>query len=166
LARLRRAASLGRRRGSLGESTRLAKASCVSNLAVLLVEDREDDVELTLRAFRKAKIANPIIVKENAFATLEYLNDPNEPPPEIILLDINLPGMSGLDLLKRLRQLPKTKRTPVIMMTSSTQDEDVLHAYDDGANSYIRKPINTAEFNDVVGQLGMYWLVTNTPPLT
>jgi CheY-like chemotaxis protein len=136
----------------------------LNDLAVLLVEDRADDIELTLRAFRKAKIANPIVVREDAFTALEYLSDAEEPAPAIILLDINLPGMSGLELLKRIRQTAKTKRIPVIMMTSSSQDEDVIKAYDDGANSYIRKPINTNEFNALVVQLGMYWLATNIPP--
>lgn len=136
----------------------------MNDLAVLLVEDRADDIELTLRAFRKAKIANPIVVREDAFTALEYLSDAEEPAPAIILLDINLPGMSGLELLKRIRQTAKTKRIPVIMMTSSSQDEDVIKAYDDGANSYIRKPINTNEFNALVVQLGMYWLATNIPP--
>ncbi len=135
-----------------------------SDLAVLLVEDRADDIELTLRAFKKGNIANPIVVKEDAVSALAYLTDAEKSAPAIILLDINLPGMSGLELLKRIRQSPKTKRTPVIMMTSSSQDEDVIKAYDDGANSYIRKPINTTEFNALVVQLGMYWLATNIPP--
>ena len=135
-----------------------------SDLAVLLVEDRADDIELTLRAFKKGNIANPIVVKEDAVSALAYLTDAEKSAPAIILLDINLPGMSGLELLNRIRQSPKTKRTPVIMMTSSSQDEDVIKAYDDGANSYIRKPINTTEFNALVVQLGMYWLATNIPP--
>ena len=135
-----------------------------SDLAVLLVEDRADDIELTLRAFKKGNIANPIVVMEDAVSALAYLTDAEKSAPAIILLDINLPGMSGLELLKRIRQSPKTKRTPVIMMTSSSQDEDVIKAYDDGANSYIRKPINTTEFNALVVQLGMYWLATNIPP--
>lgn len=136
---------------------------------ILLVEDNGDDVELTIHAFRKSQIANDIVVVRDGESALEYLfregsyADHAAELPALVLLDLKLPGISGLDVLRRVRQYPATRRLPVVILTTSDDQGDILNSYDLGVNSYIRKPVSFAAFTDVVDQLGLYWLVVNTP---
>ena len=137
---------------------------------ILLVEDNPDDVELTLRAFRTSKILNEIVVASDGVEALDYLlatgshagRDPKL-LPEVVLLDLKLPKISGLDVLKRMRAEEKTRRIPVVVLTSSNEERDILSSYDLGANSFVRKPVDFAEFVEAARQLGLYWLVTNQP---
>ncbi|HUS27654.1 MAG TPA: response regulator [Kofleriaceae bacterium] len=140
---------------------------------ILLVEDNPDDVELTLRAFERTKIANEVIVATDGEEALDYMfasgkfagRDPDA-APTVVLLDLNLPKLTGLDVLKRMRADARTRRLPVVMLTSSTEERDIIASYDLGANSFVRKPVDFAEFLDAARQLGMYWLVLNEPPPT
>jgi len=143
------------------------------NKKVLLVEDNEDDITLTLRAFKKHKVANDIIVKRDGAEALEYLfgNDPNETDqvkelPCLVLLDINLPKISGLEVLQKIRHSEKTKRLPVVILTTSDEQADVQEGYQLGSNSYILKPVDFSVFTYILEQLGLYWLELNTPPPT
>lgn len=131
---------------------------------ILLVEDNPDDEKLTLRAFKKHKIANPVIVAHDGQEAVDYLFDPGKRLPSIVLLDLKLPKIGGLDVLKRLRADPRTELVPVIILTSSNEDSDLVAGYKLGCNSYIRKPVDFDKFVDAVGQLGLYWLVFNEPP--
>jgi two-component system response regulator len=133
---------------------------------ILLVEDREDDVELTLRAFRKSGIGNEVVVVRDGAAALDYLFSAERQSgrlgmPEIVLLDLNLPKISGLDVLKRMRSDERTKRVPVVILTSSGEERDVISSYDLGANSFVQKPVDFAQFIQATNQLGLYWLVLN-----
>lgn len=134
---------------------------------VLLVEDNQDDELLTLRAFRKNNIANDVVVARDGVEALDYLlgtgEHSNNPPPlpEFVLLDLNLPRVSGLEVLKRLREEPRTKFLPIVVLTSSNEEQDLVNSYEHGANSYIRKPVDFDKFIDAVRQLGMFWLVLN-----
>jgi two-component system response regulator len=138
---------------------------------ILLVEDNADDVELTLRAFRKSKILNEIVVVRDGVEALDYLfgtgthagRDPKT-NPEVILLDLKLPKIGGLEVLRRLRAEEQTRRIPVVVLTSSNEERDILTSYDLGANSFVRKPVDFAQFVEAARQLGLYWLVTNEPP--
>jgi CheY-like chemotaxis protein len=138
---------------------------------ILLVEDNPNDVELTLRAFEKNKIANEIVVASDGQEALDYLfatgayadRDPNA-WPEVVLLDLKLPKMHGLDLLRRIRADERTKRLPVVILTSSNEEKDLIDSYDLGANSFVRKPVDFAQFADASRQLGLYWLVLNEVP--
>jgi CheY-like chemotaxis protein len=142
----------------------------MENKIILLVEDNPDDVDLTIRAFKKNNIINNIVIKRDGAEALEYLfgtgNQPQEcnPLPAIILLDIKLPKIDGIEVLKRLRANPRTKILPVIILTSSTQEQDVINSYSFGANSYVRKPVDFDQFIEAVRQLGLYWLLLNEPP--
>jgi two-component system, response regulator len=137
---------------------------------ILLVEDNDDDAELALRAFRKSKIKNEILRVRDGVEALEFLSSTgdyaNRPPgmPEVVLLDLNMPRMDGLELLRRLRADPATRMMPVVILTSSAEDQDVLRSYDLGANSYVRKPVNFERFVEAAQNLGLYWLVLNQPP--
>ncbi|HEX3598333.1 MAG TPA: response regulator [Polyangiaceae bacterium] len=133
---------------------------------VVLVEDREDDVELTLRAFTKSGIGNEVVVLRDGAEALEYLLGAERragrlATPEVILLDLNLPKVSGLDVLRRLRADEQMKRVPVVILTSSNEERDIVASYDLGANSFIQKPVDFAQFVDATRQLGLYWLVLN-----
>jgi two-component system response regulator len=138
---------------------------------ILLVEDNPDDVELTLRALRKSKIANDVIVVRDGVEALDYLfatgqyagRDPT-PLPQVVLLDLKLPRLDGLQVLERVRANPKTRLLPVVILTSSTEQRDLVNGYTLGANSYIRKPVDFEQFVDAVHQLGLYWLVLNERP--
>lgn len=140
---------------------------------ILLVEDNPDDVELTLRALRKSKIANDVIVVRDGVEALDYLfaigqyagRDPAA-LPQVVLLDLKLPRLDGLQVLERVRANPKTRLLPVVILTSSTEQRDLVSGYTLGANSYIRKPVDFHQFVEAVHQLGLYWLVLNErPPL-
>jgi two-component system, response regulator len=128
---------------------------------IVLVEDNPDDQALTLRALKKQNIANDIVVLEDGVAALEYLLDPEKPMPHLVLLDLKLPRLDGLELLRRLRSEPRTQLLPVVVLTSSDEDRDVIEGYRLGANSYIRKPVDFNQFTEAVRQLGLYWLVLN-----
>jgi len=131
---------------------------------ILLVDDNSDDVTLTLWAFRKSGITNEIIVASDGREAVDLLlpTDGSQPlRPAIVLLDINMPRMSGPEALKLLRDDQSTKRLPVIMLTSSIDDRDIIRSYDLGANSYVQKPVESAEFLDAAKALGVYWLGVN-----
>jgi two-component system, response regulator len=135
---------------------------------ILLVEDNAGDEELTLRALKKSNIANKVIVTRDGSEALDYLfargayagRDTRE-QPQVILLDLNLPKMSGLEVLRAIRSDDRTKLLPVVILTSSNEDRDRLGTYASGANSYIVKPVDFTQFAESVRQLGMYWMVLN-----
>lgn len=138
---------------------------------IFLVEDNADDEALTQRAFAKAMVANEVVVARDGAEALNYLfglgeyvgRDRHE-LPALVLLDLKLPKISGLDVLKRIRSEHATRLLPVVVLTSSKEEQDLLDSYGYGCNSYIRKPVNFDNFVEAIGQLGMYWLVLNEPP--
>jgi CheY-like chemotaxis protein len=138
---------------------------------ILLVEDNPDDVELTLRALKEEKIANPVIVAPNGMEALDYLfcrgayagREPLD-LPAVMLLDLKLPRLDGLGVLAELRSAESTRLLPVVILTSSKEEQDLVHSYLLGCNSYVRKPVSFARFRATVKQLGMYWLVVNEAP--
>jgi two-component system response regulator len=141
---------------------------------ILLVEDNRDDVELTLMAFGKAHITNPVVVAKDGVNALEYLfgegahagRDTRE-QPVVVLLDLKLPRLGGLEVLERIRQDDRTKYIPVVILTTSTEQDDLIKAGDLHANSYVRKPVDFDTFVDAARQLGLYWTVLNEPvPIT
>jgi CheY-like chemotaxis protein len=141
------------------------------NRIILLVEDNLDDVDLTLRAFKRSKVANQIVVVRDGAEALDYLfrtgaHAARAPDtfPQVMLLDLKLPKISGLDVLRRIRQDERTRRLPVVVLTSSAEERDIVRSYDLGANSFVRKPVDFAQFLDAASQLGLYWLVLNHPP--
>jgi two-component system response regulator len=143
----------------------------ISKGTILLVEDNRDDELLTLRAFQKNRIANPIAVVRDGqealdylFATGSYAERDQDDLPVIILLDLNLPKVNGLEVLREIRSDERIRVIPVIILTTSVEDEDVIESYARGANSYIRKPVDFTEFVDAVHTLGNYWLLLNTSP--
>lgn len=138
---------------------------------ILLVEDNPDDVALTQRALNKARIANKVVVVGSGPEALEYLrragggSDPERDGlPEVVLLDLKLPGMDGLEVLRRLRANRRTRLLPVVVLSSSTEDRDLMSSYELGVNSYIRKPVDFKQFVKTVQELGQYWLALNQPP--
>jgi two-component system response regulator len=138
---------------------------------ILLVEDNPDDVELTLRAFERSNVRNEIIVVRDGAEALDYLFGTGAhagrdiaQTPEVILLDLNLPKIDGLQVLRRLRGDERMRRLPVVVLTSSREERDVIRSYDLGANSFVRKPVDFAQFLEAAQQLGLYWLVINEPP--
>ena len=138
---------------------------------ILLVEDNDDDVELTLRALRRTRVADRVDVVRDGAEALEYLfatgshagRDVRD-TPNLVLLDLELPKVGGLEVLERLRADPRTRRLPVVILTSSNVGDDLARSYDLGANSYIRKPVDFRRFMEAVNQLGLYWLVLNEAP--
>jgi two-component system response regulator len=139
--------------------------------SILLVEDNPDDVELTMRAFKKNSIKNEIIVAGDGAEALDFLfgtgkfagRDPND-APALILLDLKLPKIEGLEVLRRVRADERTRLLPVVILTSSKEEQDLLLGYSLGTNSYVRKPIDFNEFAKAVGFLGLYWLLINESP--
>ena len=139
----------------------------MSGKIILLVEDNPDDEALTLRALKKNNIMNQVVVAHDGVEAVNYLLGPDaaaNPVPQIILLDLKLPKMNGLEVLKCLRSDERTKLLPVIILTSSREEQDLVNSYDLGANSYIRKPVDFNQFIAAVQQLGLYWLVLNEIP--
>ena len=138
---------------------------------ILLVEDNQDDEALTMRALRKNNIGNELVVVRDGAEALDYLfctgvyadRDPRK-KPEVILLDLKLPKVDGLEVLRRIREDQSTHLLPVVILTSSKEDQDRIRGYSLGANSYVRKPVDFTEFVDAVRQLGLYWLVLNEAP--
>jgi DNA-binding response OmpR family regulator len=131
---------------------------------IVLVEDNPDDEALTLRALKKQKIANEIVVLRDGVEAVNFLLSPESPLPSLVLLDLKLPKLDGLQVLKRLRAEARTQLLPIVVLTSSDEDRDVIDGYRLGANSYIRKPVDFAQFSEAVAQLGLYWLVLNQAP--
>jgi two-component system response regulator len=138
---------------------------------ILLVEDNPDDIELTLRALRKNNIANKVVVARDGVEALDYLFGTGayagrdiDGQPQVVLLDLKLPRMDGLEVLKRIRADARTKLVPVVILTSSREEQDLIEGYRSGANSYIRKPVDFDQFTEATRQLGLYWLVLNEPP--
>lgn len=145
----------------------------MSAKTILLVEDNPDDQDLTLRALKKNNIANDVVVAADGATALEYLfgtgcyaDRDTRMQPAIILLDLKLPKVDGLEVLRQIRQDGRTKLLPVVILTSSKEEQDVIRGYGWGANSYIRKPVDFEQFIDAVKQLGLFWLVVNEPPPT
>ena len=138
---------------------------------ILLVEDNPSDVKLTQRALEQNKITNELIVAENGqealdylFATGQYAGREIQSLPAVVLLDLKLPKIEGLEVLQRIRANELTRLMPVAILTSSSQEQDMITSYKLGANSYIRKPVDFRKFTDAVRTLGMYWLLLNEPP--
>jgi two-component system, response regulator len=134
---------------------------------VLLVEDNSDDEELTIRSLKRANLANPVEVARDGQEALDYLfgteSHAARPSPGLLLLDLKLPRVDGLEVLQQIRADPRTRLAPVVILTSSSEDRDVINSYDCGANSFVRKPIDFTEFARAVAQLGIYWLMINQP---
>lgn len=137
---------------------------------ILLVEDNADDVELTRRAFERSNVVDEMPVASDGQEALDYLfvtgtHSGRDPAimPQVVLLDLNLPKISGLEVLRRMRTDERTRRLPVVVLTTSDEERDVTSSYDLGANSYVLKPVDFAQFADVARQLGLYWLVLNVP---
>lgn len=131
---------------------------------ILLVEDNSDDEALALRAFKKLNISNEILVARDGVEALDYLFAETCVLPAVVLLDLKLPRIDGLEVLRRIREHPTTRLIPVVVLTSSKEEQDIVQSYDLGANSYVRKPIDYNEFVKAVSQLGVYWLLLNEDP--
>ena len=137
---------------------------------ILLVEDNPDDVELTRRAFERNNIGNEVIVAGDGAEALDVLfatgphAGQNPVVPTLVLLDLKLPKLDGLEVLRRIRADERTRLIPVVILTSSRQEQDLIEGYRTGANGYVRKPVDFAKFVDVVRQLGLYWMVVNESP--
>jgi len=137
---------------------------------ILLVEDNSSDEELTLLALRKSKVVNSVVVVRDGAAALDYLfargtyagRDTSD-LPQVVLLDLNLPKIGGLEVLQAIRADPRTRMLPVVILTSSAEDKDIVSGYGHGANSYVVKPVDFNQFAEAVRQLGMYWLLLNQP---
>ena len=141
----------------MAESTRL----------ILLVEDDPDHELLTIRALKKSNVANDVRVARDGEEAINLLFGPNAIRPQVILLDLKLPKVDGLEVLRRIRESDTTRMLPVVVLTSSDEERDVVRSYQLGVNSYIRKPVNFTDFAEATRQLGMYWLVLNeAPPLS
>ena len=142
------------------------------NKIILLVEDNPDDVMLTEAALQENKIFNKLVVTRDGVEALDYLfrtgkyaDRDAEEVPQIILLDLNLPKLNGLDVLRKIRSDARTRMLPVVILTSSMEERDVIDSYQLGANSYIHKPVDFSQFSEAVRNLGLYWLVLNEHPL-
>lgn len=129
---------------------------------IVLVEDNPDDERLTLRSLRRSKVTNPILIARNGEEALNLIFS-TQPLPTVALLDLKLPKLNGLDVLRRLRAEPRFKHLPVVILTSSSEERDIIESYNLGANSYVRKPVDFDEFAEAVSQLGLYWALINEP---
>lgn len=139
--------------------------------SILLAEDNPDDVQLTLRALKKSKIMNEVVVAQDGVEALDYLFGTGKYAgrdtkilPQVVLLDLKMPKMDGLEVLQRIRKNGQTKLLPVVVLTTSSEDRDRVESYELGANSYIRKPVDFNQFAEAINQLGLYWLVLNEAP--
>ncbi|MEO7932317.1 MAG: response regulator [Chthoniobacterales bacterium] len=131
---------------------------------ILLVEDNPDDEQLAVRALKRNNIVNEIIVVRDGQEALEYLLDENIPLPALVLLDLKLPKVSGLEVLQKLRSVERTQILPVVVLTTSKEEQDLLGSYRFGCNSYIRKPVDFIQFTEAMRNLKIYWLMLNEPP--
>jgi len=135
---------------------------------ILLVEDNADDVELTLRVLKHHHIANEVVVARDGEEALAFLFGEDtvfaRQLPSVVVLDLNMPKVNGLEVLRRIRAEPRTRQLPVVIMTTSSEERDIVASYALGANSYVRKPVEFEEFADAVRNLGLYWLILNVPP--
>jgi two-component system, response regulator len=138
---------------------------------ILLVEDNQDDEELALLAFKKGQVANEVVVARDGVEALDYLFGTGSYAgrdvsalPQLMLLDLKLPKLDGLEVLRRIRADRRTSRLPIVILTSSREEEDLIKGYDLGANSYVRKPVDFAQFTEALRQLEVYWLVLNESP--
>jgi two-component system, response regulator len=138
----------------------------MNNAQILLVEDNKDDEALTLRALKKNNILNEVVVAHDGVEALDFLFGTGayagrdlSVPPHLVLLDLNLPRIGGLDVLRRIRADERTRLLAVVVLTSSKEDEDIIRSYSLGANSYVRKPVDFAQFTEAVKTLGLYWLL-------
>jgi CheY-like chemotaxis protein len=143
----------------------------VNNKVILLVEDNPDDEALAIRALKRHHIGNEIVVAHDGVEALDYLFGTGmyagrdiTNKPSVILLDLKLPRVDGLEVLRRLREDPRTRFLPVVVLTTSNEELDVINSYSLGCNSYIRKPVDFVQFSEAIRQLGMYWLLMNEPP--
>jgi len=146
----------------------------MNSKVILLVEDNPSDIALTKRAFEKSRISNPLVVAEDGQEALDYLFGKTKPSvdgalaenelPALILLDLKLPKLDGLEVLQHIRGHERTRRLPVVILTSSKEDRDLAAGYDGGANSYVCKPVKFEDFAVAIEQLGLYWLVLNEIP--
>jgi len=142
----------------------------VAQGSILLVEDNEDDVDLTLLAFKRAHLQNPVVVAEDGAIALDHLfgsgafSAPATPLPVLMILDLNLPKVAGLDVLRRVRAEERTRRMPVVILSTSIEDEDVINSYALGVNAYVLKPVAFEDFLTAPSRLGMFWLLTNVAP--
>lgn len=135
------------------------------NSIILLVEDNPDDEALAIRALRHNNVANTIHVAQNGAEALEYLFNPElEELPSVVLLDLKLPKVDGLEVLRQVRANESTRLLPVVILTSSSEENDIIDSYHLGANSYVRKPVDFQQFTEAVRQLGLYWLLVNEQP--
>jgi two-component system response regulator len=147
------------------------QAHPMSEKTILLVEDNPDDAELTLMALTRITGVNNIIVAHDSVEVLHYLTQPDTAAghpdllPAVIFLDLKMPKINGIEVLQRLRATERTRYVPVVMLTSSDEQQDILGAYTAGANSYIRKPVDSRRFNEVLEKIGRYWLELNVAPL-
>ena len=142
----------------------------MNSRVILLVEDNRDDEELTLRALAKSQITNRVVVVRDGVEALDWMfrrgthaNRPENEVAQVVLLDLKLPKIDGLEVLRQLRANEATKLTPIVILTSSVEEQDLVRGYGLGANSYIRKPVDFTQFVEAVKHLGMYWLVLNQP---
>ena len=143
-----------------------------SHVDILLVEDSQDDIDLALHALRQGKLANSIFVVRDGEEALEFLfcrgpfSERNiDRPPKLVLLDLKLPKVDGLQVLKTVKGDPRTKTIPIVIMTSSKEERDMVESYNSGVNSYIQKPVDFEQFRNTIKTLGMYWMVVNQPPV-
>jgi two-component system, response regulator len=142
----------------------------LTELEILLVEDNQDDMDLALHALRREKLANNICVARDGEEALDFLfcrgafaHRSFKHPPKLVLLDLKLPKVDGMEVLKQIKSDPRTKSTPVVIMTSSKEERDLVAGYNLGANSYIQKPVDFDQFRETVKSVGLYWLVINQP---
>lgn len=143
----------------------------MSNKVILLVEDNPDDEVLAIRALKRNHISNEIVVAHDGVEALDYLFGTGiyqgrniNIKPAVVLLDLKLPRVDGIEVLRRLREDDRTKLIPVVILTTSSEEQDMLNSYSMGCNSYIRKPVDFVQFTEAIRQLGMYWLLMNEPP--
>jgi CheY-like chemotaxis protein len=141
-------------------------------IEILLVEDNDEDAELTMHALRKENLANNIHIARDGIEALEFLfcsgthaQRQGEPLPKLVLLDLKLPKVDGMEVLRRVKSDPRTRRIPVVILTSSKEERDLVNGYGLGANSYIQKPVDFDQFRDTVKDVGLYWLLINQAPV-
>ena len=134
----------------------------VTDAYILLVEDRAEDIELMLRSFKRSRLCNEIVVRRDGVEALEYLQ--NAEAPAFILTDINMPRMDGIAFTHNVRKIERLRFIPIVMLTNSSEEPDLIASYECGANSYVLKPVRFADFTELIDRLGMYWLVLNHAP--